>query len=79
MVLTPVVERERMSSRVTEMPRRESSDWVKIAACGSLITGGLMLLSGQKRAGLVLAASGTALAMLDQQGDEIRCAAGCRW
>lgn len=67
MVLTPVLERDRMSSRVTEMPRRESGDWVKVAACGSLIAGGLMLLSGQKRAGLVMAASGTALAMLDQE------------
>jgi len=67
MVLTPVLERERMSPRVAEMPRRDSVDWVKIAACGSLITGGLMLLSGQKRAGLVMAASGTALAMLDQE------------
>lgn len=66
MGLTPILERERRSQRVTEMPRRES-DWVKVAACGSLITGGLMLLSGQKRAGLVMAAAGTALAMLDHE------------
>ena len=67
MGLTPVLERERRSERITEMPRRESTDWVKIAACGSLVAGGLMLLSGQKRAGLVMAASGTALAMLDHE------------
>jgi hypothetical protein len=67
MVHTPVLERERMSPRIAEMPRGESLDWVTIAACGSLITGGLMLLSGQKRAGLVIAASGTALAMMDQE------------
>jgi hypothetical protein len=49
------------------MPKRESVDWVKVAACGSLVAGGLMLLNGQKRAGLVLAASGTALAMLEHE------------
>ena len=53
--------------RVTEMPRKETSDWVKVAACGSLVSGGLLLLAGQKRAGLVLAASGTALALLDHE------------
>lgn len=67
MVLTPVREREKRSQGITEMPRRESFDWVNVAACGALISGGLMLLSGQKRAGLVLAASGTALAMMDNE------------
>lgn len=67
MVLTPVLESERRSQRVTEMPRREQFDWVNAAACGALITGGLMLLSGQKRAGLVMAASGAALAMMDNE------------
>lgn len=55
------------TARITEMPRTANVDWVKIAACGSLISGGLLLLSGQKRAGLVMAASGTALAMLDHE------------
>src|ERR1700760_4767040 len=55
------------TARITEMPKTASVDWVKVAACGSLITGGLLLLSGQKRAGLVMAASGTALALLDHE------------
>jgi hypothetical protein len=59
--------RENRSTRITEMPESESFDWVKFAACGSLIGGGLLLLSGQKRAGLVMAASGTALALLDHE------------
>ena len=58
-------------ARITEMPRTASVDWVKVAACGSLVTGGLLLLTGQKRAGLVMAASGTALAMLDHE-DSLR-------
>jgi len=48
-------------------PDTEPVDWVKIAACGSLICGGLLILSGKKRAGLVAAASGTALAMVEHQ------------
>jgi hypothetical protein len=59
------------STKVTEMPRNESFDWVKFAACGSLFAGGLLLLTGQKRAGLGMAASGTALTMLDQ-GEALR-------
>ena len=48
-------------------PDTEPVDWVKIAACGSLICGGLLLLSGKKRAGLIAAASGTALAMVEHE------------
>jgi hypothetical protein len=55
-------------SRHTEA---EPLDWVAVAACGSLCAGGLLLLAGKKRAGLVAAASGTALAMLEHE-DTIR-------
>ena len=54
-------------SRVTEMAQDEPYDWAKVAACGSLVAGGLLLLTGHKRAGLVMAASGTALALMDHQ------------
>jgi hypothetical protein len=67
MTVATFPEREFKTARITQMPRAASIDWVKVAACGSLITGGLMLLSGQKRAGLVLAASGTALAMMEHE------------
>jgi len=42
-------------------------DWTGIAASGALIAGGLLLLMGHRRAGTVAAASGAALALLDQQ------------
>ncbi|MGA8741592.1 MAG: hypothetical protein WB561_10450 [Terracidiphilus sp.] len=58
---------DKQPQRITEMPRKESVDWVKAAACGSLFAGGLLLLARQKRAGILMAASGTALAMLDHQ------------
>jgi hypothetical protein len=67
MVIATIPNRENKSPRITEIPATAQVDWVKIAACGSLLTGGLLLLAGQKRAGLVMAASGTALALLDHE------------
>jgi hypothetical protein len=58
---------EKRTARITQMPRTANVNWVEVAACGSLIAGGLLLLSSQKRAGLVMAASGTALAMLEHE------------
>jgi hypothetical protein len=45
----------------------ECTNWVAIAAGGTLLAGGLLLLMGRRRAGLVAAASGATLALLDQQ------------
>jgi hypothetical protein len=42
-------------------------NWVRVAAAGTLALSGVLLMSGRKRAGLVSAVTGTALAMLDQQ------------
>jgi hypothetical protein len=58
---------ENRSSRITEMAHNESYDWAKVAACGSLVAGGLLLLTGHKRSGLVMAASGTALALMEHE------------
>ncbi len=48
-------------------PEAEPTNWLRFAASGVLIAGGLLLLTDRRRAGLVACASGTALAMLDQQ------------
>jgi hypothetical protein len=45
----------------------DSINWVRIAAGGTLLGGGLLLLTGNRRAGLAAAGAGTALAMLDQK------------
>lgn len=53
-----------------EAPRpcgSKNTNWVLLAAAGTLATSGVLLVNGQRRAGLVTAAAGTALAMLDQQ------------
>ena len=45
----------------------DSANWLGYAAAGTLVAGGLLLLSGNRRAGLVAAAAGAALTMLDQK------------
>ena len=45
----------------------EPLSWAGFAAGGSLVAAGMLLLCGERRAGMVAAASGTALALLDQQ------------
>ena len=45
----------------------ETMNWVGYAAGGTLVAAGLLLITGQRRPGIVAAASGTALALLDQR------------
>jgi hypothetical protein len=47
--------------------RGPEPNWLRYAAAGTLAAGGVLLVTGNKRVGLVVAASGAALAMLDQQ------------
>ena len=44
----------------------EAMNWIGFAAGGTLVAGGLLMLIGERRAGVVAAASGTALALLAQ-------------
>lgn len=54
-----------------DMERREDvrsdPDWMRISVGGTLLTGSLLLLTGKRKAGLVVTAAGTAMAMLDQK------------
>jgi len=43
------------------------TEWARIASGAGLLIGALLLLAGKRRAGLVAAAAGTTLAVLDQQ------------
>ena len=43
------------------------AEWARIASGAGLLVGALLLLAGKRRAGLVAAAAGTTLAVLDQQ------------
>jgi len=62
-----VLRKSRTTPPEVKGPDTQPVDWVKIAACGSLICGGVLLLTGRKRAGLIAAASGTALAMVEHE------------
>jgi hypothetical protein len=44
-----------------------SVNWLRVTSAATLVTGGALLLAGKNRLGLVAAAAGTSLAMLDQQ------------
>jgi hypothetical protein len=53
--------------RSVPAPEADSMNWVRIASAATLIASGALLLSGRRRPALVAAATGTALAMLDQK------------
>jgi hypothetical protein len=51
-------------------PKAQSDDainWARVTAAATLVTSGALLLAGKRRLGLVAAATGTSLAMIDQQ------------
>ena len=72
MVVVPLPKPENEFAPAPRGRKSEQVNWVRFAASGTLVAGGLLLLNGRRRAGLAVAASGTALAMLDQQ--EVLCA-----
>jgi hypothetical protein len=45
----------------------KEQDWINILAAGTLLAGGALLVSGHKRTGLVIAAAGTALALVEEK------------
>jgi hypothetical protein len=67
MVVVPLNQMENEAKSNRRIFECEGTNWARIAAGGSLLAGGLLLLTGNRRAGLMTAASGTALALLDQQ------------
>jgi hypothetical protein len=48
-------------------PQAEPINWVRIASAATLVASGALLLGGKRRAGLLAAAAGTSLALLDQK------------
>jgi hypothetical protein len=45
----------------------KSPDWTSLLAAGTLLVGGALMVTGHRRAGLAVAATGTALALLEEQ------------
>lgn len=44
-----------------------SLNWLRVTSAATLVAGGALLFAGKRRAGLVAAATGVSLAMLEQQ------------
>lgn len=42
-------------------------DWMRLTASGALLTGAILLLTGKRRPGLLLSATGAALAMVEEK------------
>jgi hypothetical protein len=67
MVVVPLSQPELELNAEGEARSSEGTNWATIAAAGSLVAGGLLLLTGNRKAGTVAATAGTALLLLDQQ------------
>jgi hypothetical protein len=67
MVVVPLSKPESDSDVTPVAEKSEPMNWVGFAAGGTLVAAGLLLLVGERRAGMVAAASGTALALIDEK------------
>jgi hypothetical protein len=69
MVVVPLSQPELESNTAweTRSSSNEGTNWATIAAAGSLVAGGVLLLTGNRKAGTIAAATGTTLLLLDQQ------------
>lgn len=67
MVVVPLTQPERDRKMERFSFDLEGTNWARIAAGAGLLAGGLLLLAGNRKAGLLTAGAGTALALLDQQ------------
>ncbi len=66
MVVVPLSKPQENTMQGPQTQSENEIDWLRYAAAGTLAAGGALLITGYRRAGLVAAASGAALAMLDQ-------------
>jgi hypothetical protein len=48
-------------------PSTASPDWTHYVAAGTLLAGGVLMVTGHKRAGMAVAAAGTAMALFEEQ------------
>jgi len=66
-VVVPINNQPKSTTVAAKTRTDESGDWTGIVASGALIAGGLLMLLGKRRIGTVVAASGAALALLEEQ------------
>ncbi len=71
MVVVPLAKETKDSRIAPSASCAESAKWIRIAAASTLAASGALLITGNRRAGLLAAVTGTALALIDQQ-DKVR-------
>ncbi|MFZ1940499.1 MAG: hypothetical protein ACLPZY_00540 [Terracidiphilus sp.] len=67
MVVVPLAKPQENAIQPPASKSCNDVQWLRYAAAGTLAASGALLVTGYRRAGLIAAASGVALAMLDQQ------------
>ena len=67
MVVVPLAKPQENAIQAPASKGCNDVQWLRYAAAGTLAASGALLVTGYRRAGLIAAASGVALAMLDQQ------------
>jgi hypothetical protein len=67
MVVVPLAKSANDSTAAPQMQGAQNVNWIRYAAAGTLAVSGALLITGRRRAGLIAAASGAALALLDQR------------
>ena len=73
MVVVPLTRGEFESGFGARDGGAETTNWIRYAAAGTLAASGVLLVTGNKRLGMVIALSGAALALIDQQEAVRRC------
>ena len=73
MVVVPLTRGEFEPSVGARDDKADSTNWIRYAAAGTMAASGVLLVTGNKRLGLVTALSGAALALIDQQDAVRKC------
>jgi hypothetical protein len=71
MVVVPLAKPADEVRASTSSQSDETAKWIRYVAAGTLAASGAMLVTGRRKAALLAALSGTALALIDQQ-DAVR-------
>jgi len=67
MVVVPLTQGTREPAYEKRGGETDSTNWIRYAAAGTLAASGVLLVTGQRKIGLVTALSGAALVLIDQQ------------
>ncbi|MGB8028182.1 MAG: hypothetical protein WCF30_00835 [Terracidiphilus sp.] len=73
MVVVPLTQGTKAPGGEMRGEETNSANWIRYAAAATLAASGVLLVTGQRRLGLVTALSGATLALIDQQEAVRKC------